>query len=138
MTIIATATGLGESDRLIERAFRSRGTRVRQGLAAGWGAITGVAPHVLHHVGPLAGAAILAGTGGRILFFAIGLAVATPMLLRLYRRFRSWAAPAVAVALFAVAYLISSVVLGSLLNGSDTANPSVVPSVSTTDHGHDH
>ena len=138
MTLIETVTELGEPDRRIERASRSRGTRVRQGLAAGWGAITGVAPHVLHHVGPLAGAAVLAGIGGRILFFAIGLAVATPMLLRLHRRFRSWAAPAVAVVLFAVAYLVSSVVLGSLINGSDTANPPVVPSVSTTDHGHNH
>lgn len=99
---------------------------------AAWGAVTGVAPHVLHHVGPLAGAAILAGTGGRLLFFGIGIVAATPMLLRLRRRFRSWAAPAVAVGLFAVTFLVSSLVLGPLITGSDSA-----PSVTTT-HGHEH
>ena len=138
MTLTNTRIALGEPDRRMTQGFRSRGTRVRQVFAAGWGAITGVAPHVLHHVGPLAGAAVLAGTGGRILFFAIGLAVATPMLLRLHRRFRSWAAPMVAVVLFAIAYLISSVVVGSLINASDTTNPTGVPSVTTIDHGHDH
>ena len=114
---------------------RRPGARVRQALAAGWGAVIGVAPHVLHHVGPLAGAAILAGTGGRLLFFAIGLVVATPMLWRLKRRFHSWAAPAIAAALFAVAFLVSSVVIGPLISGAESDD--FAPSVTTT-HGHDH
>jgi peptidoglycan/LPS O-acetylase OafA/YrhL len=112
---------------------RVPGTRIRQALAATWGGVIGIAPHVLHHVGPLAGAAILAGTGGRLLFFAIGLGAATPMLWRLKRRFGTWAAPAVAVVLFAAAFLASSVVLGPLISGSDFANPAV-----TTTHGHEH
>jgi len=77
----------------------------------------------------------LAGTGGQLLFFAIGLGAATPMLVRLRRRFHSWAAPAVAVGLFAVAFVVSSVVLGPLINGSETADS--VPLVTTT-HGHEH
>jgi len=124
---------LTSSDLAVTR--RRRGPRIRQALAAAWGAVIGVAPHVLHHVGPLAGAAILAGTGGRLLFFAIGLGAATPMLWRLRRRFHSWAAPAVAVGLFAVAFLVSSVVLGPLISGSETADSA--PSVTTT-HGHEH
>ena len=112
---------------------RGLGVRLRQGLVAFWGGVIGVAPHVLHHVGPLAGAAILAGTGGQLLFFAIGLVAATPMLWRLKRRFHTWAAPAVAVVLFAAAFLVSSVVLGPLISGSDSANSSV-----TTTHGHEH
>ncbi len=114
---------------------RKRGPRIRQALAAAWGAVIGVAPHVLHHVGPLAGAAILAGTGGRLLFFAIGLGAATPMLVRLRRRFRTWAAPAVAVGFFVVAFLVSSVVLGPLISGSETTDSE--PLVTTT-HGHEH
>jgi len=114
----------------------SRASKFRHALAAGWGAVSGVAPHVLHHVGPLAGAAILAGTGGRILFFGIGLAVAMPMLMGLYRRFDTWAAPAVAVAVFAATYSVSSLFLGPLLTGNQEASLQTPPV--TTIHGHDH
>jgi hypothetical protein len=55
------------------------------------------------------------------------------MLWRLKRRFHSWAAPAIAAALFAVAFMVSSLVLGPLISGSESAAPSV-----TTTHGHDH
>jgi len=112
--------------------------RLRHLATVGWGAVTGIAPHVLHHVGPLAGAAILAGTGGRVLFFAIGLAAATPMLIRLYRRFSSWAAPAIAIAVFGVTYALSSVFIGPLISGdTDTPTPAATSITTTTDeHGH--
>ena len=45
-----------------------------------WGGLIGLLPHVLHHVGPLAGAAILAGAGGTLLFAAIGFVAAIPFL----------------------------------------------------------
>ena len=51
------------------------------------GAILGIAPHVLHHVGLLAGTAVLAGAGGTALFGVIGLLASIPMLLRLRRWF---------------------------------------------------
>lgn len=98
---------------------RSLGGKLWNGVLAVWGAVTGVAPHVLHHVGPLAGAAILAGAGGRVLFFGIGLVAAIPMLLRLYRRFRSWVAPATAVAIFAAMFTLSTFVIAPLIAGSD-------------------
>ncbi len=122
-TSIRTATAVG---------------RVRHLLSAVWGTIAGVAPHVLHHVGPLAGAAILAGTGGRVLFFILGLALAIPLLVRLYRRFRSWVAPAIAVAVFAVTYSLSSVFLGPLISGTnDGSAPETFVATTTTDeHGH--
>jgi peptidoglycan/LPS O-acetylase OafA/YrhL len=112
--------------------------RVRHLLSAVWGTIAGIAPHVLHHVGPLAGAAILAGTGGRVLFFLLGLALAIPMLVRLYRRFRSWVAPAIAVAVFAVTYSLSSIFLGPLISGAaDSSAPETPAATTTTDeHGH--
>ena len=112
--------------------------RLRHLLSAAWGAVSGVAPHVLHHVGPLAGAAILAGTGGKMLFFLLGLALAVPMLVRLYRRFRTWIAPAIAVAIFVVTYTLSSIFIGPLITGAnDSSDLSPPPATSTTDqHGH--
>lgn len=120
------------------KADSPRSDGLRGVLAGAWGMLTGVAPHVLHHVGPLAGAALLAGTGGRLLFFFIGLALATPMLTRLHRRFRTWAAPAMAVAVFAAAYTVSSLFLGPLFTG-DTKESTDLPGVTTTTidpHGH--
>lgn len=110
---------------------------IHQAASAVWGMVSGVAPHVLHHVGPLAGAALLAGTGGQILFFFLGLALATPMLIRLRRRFRTWAAPAIALAIFALTYTLSSLYIGPLITGeaSGAADPTSV-TVTTDEHGH--
>lgn len=86
-------------------------------ILAAWGAFIGLLPHVLHHVGPLAGAALLAGAGGTLLFAAIGFVAAIPFLLRLHRRFRTWFAPAIALAIFAVMFSISTFVIGPLISG---------------------
>ncbi|MEX1126680.1 MAG: hypothetical protein WEE53_13555 [Acidimicrobiia bacterium] len=111
---------------------------IRHGVSVAWGAVTGVAPHVLHHVGPLAGAALLAGAAGRILFFLLGLLAATPMLIRLYRRFGSWAAPVIAISLFALTYIMSSLYIGPLFTGSQSTSGPPAPSVTTSTHPHDH
>lgn len=94
--------------------------RAWSGLVALWGGLMGLLPHVLHHVGPLAGAAILAGATGRALFAAIGFVAAIPFLLRLYRRFRTWRAPAVALAVFAVMFSLSSFVIGPAISAENT------------------
>jgi len=92
-------------------------------------AISGVAPHVLHHVGPLAGTALLAGAGGTALFGVVGFAISIPMLLRLRRRFGTWLAPSIATAIFAVVYLFSSLVVGPALTAESSAldAPSATP-----------
>ena len=100
---------------------RRLAARVWTAIVAVWGAIAGVAPHVLHHVGPLAGAALLAGFGGKALFFALGLALSVPLLRRLYRRFRTWLAPAIATAVFAAMFALSSLVIAPLITGGDSA-----------------
>jgi hypothetical protein len=46
-----------------------------------------VAPHVLHHIGLLAGTALVAGAAGTTFFGLLGLVAAIPLLLRLKRRF---------------------------------------------------
>lgn len=86
-------------------------------VAAAWGAVLGAAPHVLHHVGPLAGAALLAGAGGTALFGAAGFVASIPFLLRLKRRFRTWVAPALATAVFAGMFTLSTLVIGPALAG---------------------
>jgi hypothetical protein len=59
------------------------------------------------------------------------------MLIRLRRRFHTWAAPAIAVAIFGLTYSFSSVYLGPLLTGE--ASGAIDPtSVTTTTHDHDH
>ena len=98
--------------------------RAWSALLAAWGALIGVLPHVLHHVGPLAGAALLAGTGGRLLFAGIALAVSIPFLVRIYRRFRTWLAPAIALAVMAAMFSLSSFVIGpAITGGQDGAKP---------------
>jgi hypothetical protein len=88
-------------------------------LAAAWAVVTGVAPHVLHHVGPLAGAALLARVGGKAIFFALGLVLSVPMLRRLYRRFGTPVAPTLAIVAFAVIFTVSSLVIAPRLTGSE-------------------
>lgn len=109
-TAAATVTALHE---------RGVGARLWGGVVAVFGVVTGVAPHVLHHVGPLAGAALLAGFGGQVLFFVLGLVLSAPLLLKLYRRFGTLVAPAIAVVAFAAIFTFSSVVVAPRLTGSD-------------------
>ncbi|MGI8875162.1 MAG: hypothetical protein ACR2KP_12720 [Egibacteraceae bacterium] len=110
--------------------------RLAGALAAAWGAFTGVLPHVLHHVGPLAGTALVAGAGGRWLFAGVGLAATIPPLIRVYRRFRTWLAPALAVAVFAAMFALSTLVVGPLISGRQPAQPLAPTSQQHPGHSH--
>jgi len=101
------------------------------------GAIVGVAPHVLHHVGFLAGTAVLAGAGGTALFGAVGLLASVPMLLRLRRRFGTWRAPAIALGVFTVMFALSAFVIGPAISGT-SANDNTGTSTSTPSPDVDH
>jgi hypothetical protein len=116
------------------RAVRTLATGASGAVAA----ISGIAPHVLHHVGPLAGAALLAGAGGTVLFGVAGFALSVPMLLRLRRRFGTWAAPAVASIIFTGVYLVSALVVGPALTAGSPTNASPGPSPSLFDHSGHH
>src|SRR5688500_1267569 len=64
----------------VQAAAKPRGlARARAALAGVGAAVLGAAAHVLHHVGPLAGAALLAGATGKLLFGALGFLLAVPM-----------------------------------------------------------
>jgi hypothetical protein len=101
---------------------RSLPARAWSAALAVWGAFIGVLPHVLHHVGPLAGAALLAGAAGTALFAAIAIAASIPLLLRIYRRFGTWIAPATALAVMAAAFSLSSFVIGPAISGGDESS----------------
>ena len=126
------------TDASLDRPTHARlWARVRTGLLAIWAAVTGAAPHVLHHVGPLAGTAIAAGAGGRILFGAVGFAATIPMLRRLRRRTDSWRAPMLALAAFVAIFTFSTLVIGPAVSGSDTPADTAVPADDVDHHGHD-
>lgn len=110
-------------------------------LSSAYAAVLGLVPHVLHHAGPFAGAAIFAGTGGSLLFGALGLVAAIPVLLRVYRRCGNWRVPAGLLAVFAAVFSISTFVIGPAISGSDTGKgkptPSKTSSGAPAKEGHD-
>ncbi len=118
-----------------EPAVASRGG-VRHLLTATWGAVTGAAPHVLHHVGPLAGAALLAGVGGQLVFLGVGLVATIPTLRRLRRRFGTWIAPGVALSLFTVTFALSAFVVGQWITGEGDPPSAGVVADDHESHGH--
>lgn len=98
------------------------------------GAVAGLTPHVLHHVLPLAGAAFLTGATGSVLFGVLGLALTTPTLLRLRRRFGTWLAPGIALALFTLAFTLSTFVIGPAIRGEGA--PAIIEQPVLDEHGH--
>ena len=100
-------------------------------------AVLGVAPHVLHHVGPLAGAALLAGAAGTVLFGVLGLLAAVPMLLRMRRRTGSWRAPGAALALFTALFVVSTTIVGPAIAG-DEGDATPVREAPAPAHGEHH
>lgn len=121
------------------RERRSFAARAGGAAAAAWGSVTGVAPHVLHHVGPLAGAAFLAGAGGRLLFAGIALVISIPFLLRIHRRFGTWVAPAIALVVMVATFSLSTFVIGPAISGSGVQPAVTQPAVNqpaVDEHGH--
>lgn len=111
-----------------------------QAVTGAFGVVSGLAPHVLHHVGFLAGTALVAGAGGTALFGAMGLVASVPFLLRLRRRFASWWAPAIALVVFTVMFSLSAFVVGPRISGTsgrDEAPSPTAPS-QTVDHNAHH
>lgn len=92
-------------------------------VRAGLGALLGLLPHVMHHIGLIAGAALLTGVGGSAALYAVGLVFSIPLLRRLKNRYRTWAAPAIGVAVFTALFALSALVIGPALTGAAPASP---------------
>lgn len=118
---------------------RTRWRAIRDTVGAVVGAVLGLVPHVMHHVGLLAGAAVVTGAAGNALLFGVGLVFSVPLLLRLYRRFRTWHAPAIAVAVFATLFSLSAFVIGPAISGGTTEPAPASPAqVQDEDHAGHH
>ena len=118
---------------------RPQGLRQRLWLAlSSFGAaVLGVAPHVLHHAGPLAGAALFAGVGGSLLFGALGLIAAIPFLLKIHRHCGNWRVPAATLALFATVFAVSTFVIGPAIAGGDSSSDKPAPAAPEQPSGHE-
>jgi predicted PurR-regulated permease PerM len=130
----SVSTGAAQDDDQAVTPVRRR--TVWTVLTGAFGAITGLAPHVLHHVGPLVGTALVAGAGGTALFGVLGLVASIPMLVKLKRRFSSWWAPAIALLVFAGMFTFTTVVLGPQISGG--SEPSTPGVTTTIDHNSHH
>ncbi|CAI9411498.1 hypothetical protein [Aestuariimicrobium sp. T2.26MG-19.2B] len=110
------------------------------GLRAAVGALLGLLPHVIHHVGILAGAALLTGVFGNALLYVLGLILSIPLLIRIRRRFGTVKAPAIGVAVFTAMFLVSALVVGPAISGvGGGPGPQTPPtSGSAIDHDQHH
>ncbi len=123
------AAGEVADDRLDEshaEAAADEAPQSRGVLATAWSAVTaavggimGLLPHLLHHVGLLGGAVLVTGATGNVLFAVLGLVFSLPLLRRLYRRFGSWKAPALALGVFALMFSLSAFVIGPAISNDD-------------------
>lgn len=108
-------------------ALSGRGQGLWAGIRAAIGAVLGLLPHLMHHIGLLAGAAVLTGAVGNSVLYVVGLVLSIPLLRRLHRRFGTWRAPALGAGVFTGLFLLSALVLGPAISGSgaDPASDSV-------------
>ncbi len=127
---VAAETG----DQTVQGVYGRVAARLWSVIVGIWAAITGAAPHVLHHVGPLAGAAIVSGALGTALFGFVGFVATIPLLLRLRRRFGSWLAPGIALAIFATTFTLASAVVGPQIAGGEAPASSSVTVVEHEEH----
>lgn len=110
-----------------KQTARGRWGTIWAGTRATFGALMGLAPHLMHHVGFLAGAALLTGLLGNTVLYAAGLLLSIPMLRRLGRRFRTWKAPAIGVIVFTSLFAVSAFVIGPLFNPPAAVEVPVAP-----------
>lgn len=111
--------------------WRDRMRSIWSTLVGAMGLVMGLLPHILHHVGFLAGTALVAGSGGTALFGALGFLFSIPMLVRLHRRFKTWRAPAIGFLIFTLLFSLSAFVIGPKVSGAGDAKP-------TTEHNPEH
>lgn len=117
------------------RRWRGWFGRASAAVSVSLGAISGAAPHVLHHVGPLAGAAIVGGAVGTALFGALGFLLAIPMLWQLRKRFHTWVAPSIALGIFLAVFTVSTIWIGPAIRGDSGGG--IVPA-QPVDHASHH
>jgi len=129
----ALSVGL-DADLDAERTWSDWMRALWNAIVGGIGLLVGLLPHVLHHVGLLVGAALIAGSAGTALFGALGFLASIPLLLRLRRRFGTWRAPAIGLLIFAAMFALSTFVIGPAMSMAGGAQPASVPMVDHAGH----
>ena len=114
--------------------WRDRLRSLWNAIVGGIGLTMGLLPHIFHHIGVLAGTALVAGSGGTALFGVLGFLLSIPMLLRLNRRFGTWRAPAIGLIIFAAMFSLSAFVIGPAINSDRNGTPTSVPSPGHSGH----
>lgn len=107
-------------------------------VRAGVGVVLGIVPHVMHHIGLLAGAALLTGVWGNGVLYVVGLLLSIPLLRRIHARFRTVWAPAVGVAAFTTLFAVSAFIIGPAISGAaaGSSTPDRVPGPTVTSNEH--
>ena len=93
--------------------------RLANAISGATGAVAGLTPHVLHHIVPIAGTALVTGTAGSFLFGTLGFLLTVPLLLRLKQRFGTWLAPGIALVFFLITFTLSTFWIGPIIRGED-------------------
>lgn len=117
-----------------KKSTRNKLKTLWNGLAGFFGLLAGLAPHVLHHLGLIAGVAFISGTTGTILFGLLGLAATVPLLIKLYHRFNTVLAPLIALSVFVVMFLLSSLIIGPWVRGDRSSPTPTEPTYSHASH----
>ena len=115
---MSTAVAESSSKLLQQASAHSLVRRAWVSVSTAAAAVLGLLPHILHHVGPLAGAALFAGASGSLLFGAIGFVAAIPFLRRARRHCGSWRVPAGMLAAMVVVFSLSTFVIGPAITGA--------------------
>ncbi|EWT07737.1 hypothetical protein N864_23510 [Intrasporangium chromatireducens Q5-1] len=101
------------------------------------GVVLGIVPHVMHHIGLLAGAALLTGVWGNGVLYIVGLLLSIPLLRRIHARFRTPWAPVLGVAAFTTLFALSAFIIGPALSGATAgATPDRTPTPTVTSNEH--
>ncbi|GAB95812.1 hypothetical protein BJY21_001197 [Kineosphaera limosa] len=119
-------------------------SRTRGRLTSAWawvkaaiGVALGLLPHLVHHIGLLAGVALITGAAGNFMLYLVGLILSIPLFRRLHRRFRTRWAPILGVLAFTAMFALSAFVVGPALTSGDSPTPA--PSVTLPpEHGSHH
>jgi len=100
--------------------------RIWSTALAAWGSVVGLLPHVLLTWACSRVPRSSPERPGALCSAAIGFVAAISSLRRLHRRFGTWRAPVIALALFAAMFSLSSFVIGPAISGDDApARPGI-------------
>lgn len=78
----------------------------------------------------------MTGLGGSLLFGVVGLLFSVPLLRRLYRRFGTWKAAAVALVIIAGMFALSAFVIGPAITSDTPPRPPDEARSPTSDPSH--